>query len=128
MTQVEFADPADGGRPLDFMLIYPAAPDRGAIPFKMFLATNLHLFKDAPIVADQLKHPLVMFSHGAGGNGSVNALVRRIPLAGRIWLRSNSRNYAACSLPWSTIDPSPSISSSRTVNARAGCYAAVEAI
>src|SRR5580692_9290926 len=51
MTQVEFVDPADRGRPLDFMLIYPAAPDRGAIPFKMFLATNLHLFKDAPIVA-----------------------------------------------------------------------------
>jgi predicted dienelactone hydrolase len=73
MTQVEFVDPADGGRPLDFMLIYPATPDRGAIPFKMFLATNLHLFKDAPIVADRLKHPLVMFSHGAGGNGSVYA-------------------------------------------------------
>jgi predicted dienelactone hydrolase len=73
MTQVEFVDSADGGRPLDFMLIYPATPDRGAIPFKMFLATNLHLFKDAPIVADRLKHPLVMFSHGAGGNGSVYA-------------------------------------------------------
>jgi predicted dienelactone hydrolase len=71
MTQVEFIDSADGGRPLDFMLIYPAAPDRGAIPFKMFMAANLHLFKDAPIVADRLKHPLVMFSHGAGGNGSV---------------------------------------------------------
>ena len=37
------------------------------------MAANLHLFKDAPIVADQLKHPLVMFSHGAGGNGSVYA-------------------------------------------------------
>ena len=73
MTQVEFVDPADGGRPLDFMLIYPAAPDKGAIPFKLFMAANLHLFKDAPMVADQLKHPLVMFSHGAGGNGSVYA-------------------------------------------------------
>src|SRR5450432_4258759 len=73
MTQVEFADPVDGGRPLDFMLIYPAAPDKGVIPFKLFMAANLHLFKDAPMVADQLKHPLVMFSHGAGGNGSVYA-------------------------------------------------------
>ena len=73
MTQVEFVDSADGGRPLDFMLIYPAAPATGAIPFKLFLATNLHLFKDAPIVADRLEHPLVMFSHGAGGNGSVYA-------------------------------------------------------
>jgi predicted dienelactone hydrolase len=73
MTQVEFVDPAEGGRPLDFMLIYPATPDKGAVPFKMFMAANLRLFKDVPMVADQLKHPLVMFSHGAGGNGSVYA-------------------------------------------------------
>jgi predicted dienelactone hydrolase len=70
MTQVEYIDPADGGRPLDYMLIYLAAPDRTATPFKVFLSTNLHLYKDAPIAADGLKHPLVMFSHGAGGNGS----------------------------------------------------------
>lgn len=71
MTQVEFVDPAD--RPLNFILIYPATPDSAAAPFKMFFSTNLHLYKDAPIVADGLKRPLVMFSHGAGGNGSVYA-------------------------------------------------------
>jgi predicted dienelactone hydrolase len=70
MTQVEYVDPADGGRPLNYMLIYPAAPDVAAAPFKVFLSTNLNLYKDAPIVADRLKHPLVIFSHGAGGNGS----------------------------------------------------------
>jgi predicted dienelactone hydrolase len=70
MTQVEYVDPADGARPLDYMLIYPAAPASGATPFKIFLSTNLHLYKDAPMVADGLKHPLVIFSHGAGGNGS----------------------------------------------------------
>ena len=70
MTQVEYVDPAAGGRSLNYMLIYPAAPDSSATPFKLFLSTKLHLFKDAPIVADGLKHPLVMFSHGAGGNGS----------------------------------------------------------
>jgi predicted dienelactone hydrolase len=70
MTQVEFVDPADGGRPLDYMLIYPAASDSGAPHFKVSLSTNLHLYKDAPLVADGLKHPLVMFSHGAGGNGA----------------------------------------------------------
>ena len=69
-VQVEFIDPADGGRPLDYMLIYPAAPDSAATPFKIFLSTNLHLYMGAPIVADGLKRPLVMFSHGAGGNGS----------------------------------------------------------
>jgi predicted dienelactone hydrolase len=52
------------------MLIYPANPDVAAAPFKVFLSTNLHLYKDAPIVADRLKHPVVIFSHGAGGNGS----------------------------------------------------------
>ncbi len=70
MTQVEFVDPADGGRPLDYMLIYPARPDSAATPFKISLSANLHLYKDAPVVADGLRRPLVMFSHGAGGNGS----------------------------------------------------------
>ena len=70
MTQLEYVDPSEGGRPLDLMLIYPAAPAATAVPFKIFLSTNLHLYKDAPVVSDGLKRPLVMFSHGAGGNGS----------------------------------------------------------
>ena len=69
MTQVEYVDPADG-RSLNYMLIYPAAPDIAATPVKIFLSTNLHLYQDAPIAADGLKHPLVIFSHGAGGNGA----------------------------------------------------------
>ncbi len=67
MTQVEYTV---GDRPLDYMLIYPATPQSGSARFKLFLSTNLHLYKDAPVVTDGLKHPLVMFSHGAGGNGS----------------------------------------------------------
>ncbi len=70
VTQVEYADTVDGGRPLNYMLIYPAAPNIAAAPFKIFLSTNLHLYRDAPIAADNLRHPLVVFSHGAGGNGS----------------------------------------------------------
>jgi predicted dienelactone hydrolase len=73
VTQLEYVDPSEGGRPLDLMLIYPAAPETTAVPFKISLATNLHLYKDAPVVSDGLKHPLVMFSHGAGGNGSIYA-------------------------------------------------------
>ncbi len=73
MTQVEFTDPAEGGRPLDFMLIYPAAVDHAATPLKIFLSTNLHLYRDAPFLADGLKRPLVVFSHGAGGNASIYA-------------------------------------------------------
>jgi predicted dienelactone hydrolase len=72
MTQVEFIDQASH-RPLDYMLIYPAKPERAATPFKIFMASNLHLYKDAPWVGDGTRHPLVMFSHGAGGNGSLYA-------------------------------------------------------
>ena len=70
MTQIEYKDPTQGDRPLNYLLIYPAAPDIAATPFKVFLSTKLRLYKDAPIVSDGLKHPLVVFSHGAGGNGS----------------------------------------------------------
>jgi predicted dienelactone hydrolase len=73
MRQLEFVDPAEGGRPLNLTLIYPAAPVTAAVLFKIFLATNLHLYKDAPVVSDSLKRPPVMFSHGAGGNGSIYA-------------------------------------------------------
>jgi predicted dienelactone hydrolase len=69
-TQVEFVDPSDGGRALNYLLIYPAAPTADSPAFKVHLSANLHLYKNAPIVNDGLKHPLVMFSHGAGGNGA----------------------------------------------------------
>src|ERR1700719_4882913 len=81
MTQLEYIDPSDGGRPLDLMLIYPAAPATTAVPFKIFMATNLHLYRDAPVVSDGLKHPLVMFSHGAGGSGSRDAPFGETPAA-----------------------------------------------
>lgn len=68
--QVEFVDPTDGVRPLNYMMIYPAAEAGTAIPFNIFLSAGLHLSKDAPVAAGGLKHPLVVFSHGAGGNGS----------------------------------------------------------
>jgi predicted dienelactone hydrolase len=73
MTQLEYLDSSEGSRPLNLMLIYPAAPPPTAPPFKIFMSTNLHLYKDAPVVSDGLKHPLVVFSHGAGGNGSLYA-------------------------------------------------------
>jgi predicted dienelactone hydrolase len=73
MTQLEYVDPSEGGRPLNLVLIYPAAPAPTAVPVKIFLSTDLHLYKDAPAVSDGLKRPLIMFSHGAGGNGSLYA-------------------------------------------------------
>lgn len=69
MKQMEYVDPSDG-RHLAFAPFYPAAPtDQSAAPYRMLFCTNLHLHLDAPIAADARKHPLIMFSHGAGSNG-----------------------------------------------------------
>jgi predicted dienelactone hydrolase len=69
MKQPEYIDPADG-RHLAFALFYPAAPAySSATLYHMPFFTNLHLYVDAPVVADTLKRPLIMFSHGAGSNG-----------------------------------------------------------
>src|SRR5450432_2873858 len=68
MKQMEYIDPTDG-RHLAFALFYPAAPAERSAPYRMLFFTNLHLYMDAPVVADTLKRPLVMFSHGAGSNG-----------------------------------------------------------
>ncbi len=73
MTQLQYSDPTEGGRILNLMLIYPAAPAASAVPYKVPLSANLHLYKDAPVVSDGLKRPLILFSHGAGGNGSLYA-------------------------------------------------------
>lgn len=68
MTQIEFVEPTDG-RTLDLMLIYPAAPAPDAMPVKIFMADALTLYQDAP-AAPGGPRPLVVFSHGAGGNGA----------------------------------------------------------
>jgi predicted dienelactone hydrolase len=43
--------------------------DNSATPYHMLFFTNLHLYLNAPEVVDTRKHPLIMFSHGAGSNG-----------------------------------------------------------
>jgi predicted dienelactone hydrolase len=68
-AQIEFRDPADASRPIDFLLIYPAERGSAAVPVKIPLSANLQLFNDAPSAAGS-KRPLVVFSHGAGGNAS----------------------------------------------------------
>jgi predicted dienelactone hydrolase len=68
MKQMEYVDPTDG-RHLAFALFYPAARVEGAALNHMLFFTNLHLYDNAPVVADTVKRPLIMFSHGAGSNG-----------------------------------------------------------
>ena len=69
MKQMEYVDPSR--RPASKILrcFIPPHPDNSAPPYHMLFFTNLHLYLDAPEVADTLKHPLIMFSHGAGSNG-----------------------------------------------------------
>ncbi len=70
IRQMEYVDPAEGGRHLAFALLYPAAPaDQAAKPYHMTFFSNLHLHPDAPVLADGVKRPLILFSHGAGSNG-----------------------------------------------------------
>jgi predicted dienelactone hydrolase len=73
MRQLQYIDTTENDRPLNLMLIYPAVPGSTDVPFKFPLSTNLSIYKDAPVVEDGVKHPLVMFSHGAGGNGAAYA-------------------------------------------------------
>jgi predicted dienelactone hydrolase len=74
MRQMEYVDPSGGGRHLDVTLFYPAAPpDSAAKPFHMTFYINLNLYMNAPIVADTVQRPLVMFSHGASSNGLLYA-------------------------------------------------------
>jgi hypothetical protein len=49
MTQLEYIDASDGGRPLDLMLFYPAAPAATELPFKIFMASNLRLRSALPL-------------------------------------------------------------------------------
>jgi predicted dienelactone hydrolase len=69
MKQLEYVDTGEGGRVLSLTLFYPAAVASGATPLRMPFFTNLHLYVNAPILADGMKRPLVMFSHGHGSNG-----------------------------------------------------------
>lgn len=69
MTQVEFTDPSDG-RKLNQLLIYPAAPAPAAKPARLLFFTALELYENAPALDDAVRRPLVVFSHGAGGNAA----------------------------------------------------------
>jgi hypothetical protein len=37
IMEVQYIEPANGGRPLDYILIYPAVANSAAAPFKVFL-------------------------------------------------------------------------------------------
>ena len=70
IRRVEYIDAHHSGRHLALSIFYPAAVhDRSATPFVMPFFANLHLYKDAEVAFDGMKHPLVMFSHGRGSNG-----------------------------------------------------------
>lgn len=93
MTQVEYVDAASG-RTLSYMLIYPAAAADGAVPFRMPMTQGLRLYQDAPASPDGARHPLVVLSHGAGGNGSNYAWLGQY-LAARGYIVALVHHYRA---------------------------------
>jgi predicted dienelactone hydrolase len=73
MKMVEFVDPENTDRHIAFMLFYPATIQKKMPPFQMTFFTDLHLYKDATPLPDNVKCPLVIFSHGYGSNGTYYA-------------------------------------------------------
>jgi predicted dienelactone hydrolase len=69
MKQMEYVDAAQGNRHLALTLFYPAVLNKSDVPLRMIFFTNLHLYKNADVVSDGVKRPLIMFSHGHGSNG-----------------------------------------------------------
>ena len=70
LKQIEYADPAQPDRLVALSLLYPAAPlPPDATPLRLPFFTKLQLYRDAAIVADDVRRPLVVFSHGRGSNG-----------------------------------------------------------
>jgi predicted dienelactone hydrolase len=72
IRQVDYVDTHYGDRHMALAIFYPAVvadESESASRFVMPFFTNLDLYKDAEMAFDGTKHPLVMFSHGRGGNG-----------------------------------------------------------
>jgi len=95
MKQIEYVDRAQGNRRLALTLFYPAVPQNSsATPLHMPFFTNLHLYRDADIVSDGVKRPLVMFSHGHGSNGLYYAWFAEF-LASRGYIVATLYHYRA---------------------------------
>lgn len=95
MKQLEYVDPSQGGRHLALALFYPAViPDGSATPLRMPFFTNLHLYMNAEIVSDDIKRPLIMFSHGRGSNGAYYAWFAEF-LAARGYMVATLYHYRA---------------------------------
>jgi len=91
MRQIEFAD---GDRTLSLVVFYPATSEGTAKPFFMPFFTNINLLADATPSFDGTKRPLVMFSHGRGGNALGYAWFGQY-LAGRGFIVASLNHYRA---------------------------------
>lgn len=66
MKQMEFV--TKDHRTLNFALFYPAKISADAKPMRTPLFIHLQLYKDATPLTDNVKRPLVIFSHGRGSS------------------------------------------------------------
>jgi predicted dienelactone hydrolase len=94
MKQLEYVDTAQGNRHLALTLFYPAVLSNSDTPQRMIFFTNLHLYKNAEIVSDNVKRPLIMFSHGHGSNGLYYAWFAEF-LASRGYIVATLYHYRA---------------------------------
>jgi predicted dienelactone hydrolase len=68
ITQVEFVDSRLPRRQVALRLFYPTVAREPSVRFTMPFYTNLHLYADAEPAFTNVKHPLIVFSHGRGSN------------------------------------------------------------
>jgi predicted dienelactone hydrolase len=94
MKQLEYVDATQGNRHLALTLFYPAVLNSSTVPLRMVFFTNLHLYKNADVVSDDVKRPLVMFSHGHGSNGLYYAWFAEF-LASRGYIVATLYHYRA---------------------------------
>lgn len=94
MKQLEYVDTAQGNRHLALTLFYPAMLSKSDMPLHMIFFTNLHLYKNAHMVSDNVKRPLIMFSHGHGSNGLYYAWFAEF-LASRGYIVATLYHYRA---------------------------------
>ena len=103
LRQIEYADPEQPDRLVSLTLLPPAGPPMaGALPPRLPFFANLQLYRDAPIVADDTRRPLIVFSHGRGSNGLLYAWFGQY-LAARGYLVAMINHYRANSFDGTVI-------------------------
>ncbi len=94
MKQMEFVAPGSIDRHVTFALFYPAVIQNEITPTRIPFFTKLKIYQDAPPLSDNVKRPLILFSHGRGSNGIYYAWFAEF-LAARGYIVASIYHYRA---------------------------------